>query len=83
MVRDDIADEVDSRIMAFSEQLHCEVVARRVQPDHGHLVVMITAMTAVSDGVLNKFRHPKEKPYWGSHFSSKGYCADTVVLDEE
>ena len=25
----------------------------------------------------------KKKPYWGNHFWSKGYCVDTIGLDEE
>src|SRR5512136_692656 len=94
VVRGEIAEEVDSCIMTFSEQLHCEVIERSVQPDHVHLVVMIPPKTAVSDyvgtvkgrtaiGVLNKFRRLKEKPYWGNHFWSRGYCADTVGLDSE
>jgi putative transposase len=33
--------------------------------------------------VLNKFRYLKEKPYWGKHFWSRGYCIDTVGLDSE
>jgi putative transposase len=33
--------------------------------------------------VLNKFRHLKQKPYWGNHFWSRGYCVDTVDLDSE
>ena len=79
VVRGEIAEEVDSCIMTFSEQLHCEVIERSVQPDHVHLVVMIPPKTAVSDyvgtvkgrtaiRVLNKFRRLKEKPYWGNHF---------------
>jgi len=32
---------------------------------------------------LNKFRELKEKPYWGNHFWSRGYCVDTVGLDAE
>ncbi len=94
VVTGDIAEEVDSCIMMFSDQLHCEVIERSVQPDHVHLVVMIPPKTAVSDyvgtvkgrtaiRVLNKFRRLKEKPYWGNHFWSRGYCADTVGLDSE
>jgi putative transposase len=89
-----IAEEIDSCIMTFSEQLHCEVIERSVRLDHVHLVVMIPPKTAVSDyvgtvkgrtaiRVLNKFRRLKEKPYWGNHFWSRGYCADTVGLDSE
>ncbi|MCP4604235.1 MAG: IS200/IS605 family transposase, partial [Proteobacteria bacterium] len=33
--------------------------------------------------VFNKFRNLKNKPYWGNHFWSKGYCVDTVGLDED
>jgi putative transposase len=33
--------------------------------------------------VLNKFRKLKQKPYWGNHFWARGYCVDTVGLDEE
>ena len=33
--------------------------------------------------VFNKFRHLKHKPYWGNHFWARGYCVDTVGLDEE
>ena len=33
--------------------------------------------------VLNRFRELRRKPYWGNHFWTKGYCADTVGLDEE
>jgi putative transposase len=94
VVKGDIAEEVDSCIMMFSDQLHCEVIERSVQTDHVHLVVMIPPKTAVSDyvgtvkgrtaiRVLNKFRRLKEKPYWGNHFWSRGYCADTVGLDSE
>jgi putative transposase len=94
VVKGDLAEEVDSCIMMFSDQLHCEVIERSVQTDHVHLVVMIPPKTAVSDyvgtvkgrtaiRVLNKFRRLKEKPYWGNHFWSRGYCADTVGLDSE
>jgi putative transposase len=90
----DIAEEVDTCIMTFSEQLHCEVIERNVRLDHVHLVVMIPPKVSVSEyvgtvkgrtaiRVLNKFRRLKEKPYWGNHFWSRGYCVDTVGLDSE
>ncbi len=25
----------------------------------------------------------KQRPYWGNHFRSRGYCVDTVGLDSE
>ena len=33
--------------------------------------------------VLNKYKNLKKKPYWGNHFWARGYCVDTVGLDEE
>ena len=33
--------------------------------------------------VFNKFKYLKEKPYWGNPFWAKGYCVDTVGLNEE
>ena len=33
--------------------------------------------------LFNQYRKLREKPYWGNHFWSKGYCVDTVGLDSE
>jgi len=33
--------------------------------------------------VFNKFRELKRKRYWGNHFWARGYCVDTVGLDEQ
>jgi putative transposase len=33
--------------------------------------------------IFNQFRHLKQKPYWGNHFWSRGYCVDTIGLDAE
>jgi len=63
-------------------------------PRPTRLVVMVPPKLSISDylgiikgrtaiRVFNKFRKLKTKPYWGNHFWSKGYCVDTVGLDEE
>ncbi len=44
-------------------------------------VGIVKGRTAIR--VMNKFRHLKQKPYCGNHFWSRGYCVDTVGLDEE
>jgi len=65
-----------------------------VQPDHVHLLAMIPPKISVSDycgmikgrtaiRVFNRFKKLKEKPYWGNHFWTEGYCVDTVGLDSE
>ncbi len=89
-----MGDEVSRCIRSFSDQQGCEVVELNVQFDHVHLLVMVPPKISISKlvGILkgrtairvfNKFRHLKHKPYWGNHFWAKGYCVDTVGLDEE
>ena len=89
-----VATEVERCIRAFSEQKKCEVVELNVQVDHIHLLVMVPPKISVSDfvGILkgrtairvfNKFKELKNRPYWGNHFWARGYCVDTVGLDEE
>lgn len=89
-----VATEVERCIRAFSEQKKCEVVELNVQVDHIHLLVVIPPKISVSDlvGILrgrtairvfSKFKELKQRPYWGNHFWARGYCVDTVGLDEE
>jgi len=78
----------------FSSRKGCTIEELNVQLDHVHLLIMIPPKVSISDllGILkgrtairvfNKFKHLKEKPYWGNHFWSKGYCVDTVGFDAE
>jgi len=94
VISGEIADEVSNSIRACSERLKCEIVELNVRIDHVHLLIMIPPKISVSDyagtvkgrtaiRVFNKFRNLKEKPYWGNHFWSRGYCVDTVGLDSE
>jgi len=89
-----VGKEVDRCIRAFTERQSSEVIELNVQSDHVHLLVMIPPKVAVSDFVgtvkgrtairiLNQFQELKQKPYWGNHFWARGYCVDTVGLDEE
>ena len=89
-----VATEVERCIRAFSEQKKCEVVELNIQMDHVHLLAMVPPKISVSDfvGILkgrsairvfNKFKELKNRLYWGNHFWARGYCVDTVGLDEE
>jgi putative transposase len=89
-----VAEEVRSCIRAFSEIQKAEVVELNVCKDHVHLLVLIPPKVSVSNfvgtikgrtaiRVFNRFRKLKHKPYWGNHFWAKGYCVDTIGLDEE
>ena len=94
ILTDQLGLDVDGSIRAFSEQLKCEIVELNVQIDHVHLLVMVPPKISISDYVgtvkgrtairiLNKYKKLKQKPYWGNHFWSRGYCVDTVGLDSE
>ena len=89
-----VGEEVERCVRAFSEQQGCEVIELNIQVDHVHLLVMVPPKVSISGfvgtlkgrtaiRVLNKFRDLKQRPYWGNHFWSRGYCVDTVGLDEE
>lgn len=89
-----IAEEVKRCIRVFAEQQGSEVVELNVQSDHVHLLALVPPKVSISSyvgtlkgrtaiRVFAKFRHLKHKPYWGNHFWTKGYCVDTVGLDEE
>ena len=89
-----VAMEIERCIRAFSKQLESEVIELNVQVDHVHLLAMVPPKVSISSfvgtlngrtaiRVFNKFRHLKQKPYWGNHFWARGYCVDTVGLDAE
>jgi putative transposase len=89
-----LASDVEACLRGFSERLGCEVTEINVQPDHVHLLAMVPPKLSISDymgtikgrtaiRVFNKYRHLKQKPYWGNRFWSRGYCVDTVGLDAE
>jgi len=89
-----IGNEVGNLIKAFSDQKRVEILEMNVQPDHIHLVTMIPPKISVSEccgiikgrtaiRVFNKYKELRQKPYWGNHFWTEGYCVDTVGLDSE
>ncbi len=89
-----IAREVEKCIRSFSEQLGAEIIELNIQIDHVHVLVMVPPKVSISTyvgtvkgrtaiRVFSKFKDLKNKPYWGNHFWSRGYCIDTVGLDSE
>ena len=88
-----ISDEVSRCIRAFTEHQKGEVVELNVQVDHVHLLVLVPPKVSISNfvgtlkgrtaiRVFSKFRELKRRPYWGNRFWARGYCVDTVGLDE-
>ena len=90
----EIARDVEAGIRGYSERQGGEVVEVSVQVDHVHLQVLVPPKVSISNFVgtikgrtairiLNRHKELKRKPYWGNHFWARGYCVDTVGLDEE
>jgi len=88
-----VAEEVERCIRAFTEQQKGEVTELNIQNDHVHLLALVPPKVSISSfvgtlkgrtaiRVFNKFRELKRRPYWGNHFWARGYCVDTVGLDE-
>ena len=94
ILQDNVSYDVENTIRSLCAQHGCDIIELNVCIDHVHLLVMIPPKRSISSfvglvkgktaiRVLNKFRHLREKPYWGNHFWARGYCVDTVGLDSE
>ncbi len=90
----EVGFEVMKTVRVFSERLGCEIVELNVQADHVHLLIKVPPKVSISKllgsvkgktaiQVFRQFPYLKKKPYWGNHFWAKGYCVDTVGMDEE
>ncbi|BDD03995.1 IS200/IS605 family transposase [Aureibacter tunicatorum] len=94
ILKGEIKNEVEKCIRTFSEQKKCVLTELNIQEDHVHLLVQIPPKLSISDymgiikgrtaiRIFGKFKHLKCRPYWGNSFWAKGYCVDTVGLNEE
>jgi putative transposase len=94
ILRGNIARFVEQKIRALCEWKRAEVMELSVQEDHVHLVVSIPPKVSISEllgilkgktaiKLLKSYPGMREKPYWGNHFWSRGYCVSTIGLDEE
>jgi len=94
ILKDEVREEVEHCIRLFADQKGCTINELNVQQDHVHLLIMVPPKESISGivgtlkgrtaiRVFNKFKSLKNRHYWGNHFWSKGYCVDTVGLDEE
>lgn len=72
----------------------CELKELNIQIDHIHLVVSMPPKLSISKlmgivkgktaiKIFKSYPQLKMRPYWGNHFCSRGYCVDTIGLDEE
>jgi putative transposase len=89
-----VKEHLRKDIEMLIEWLGCEKKELNIQIDHIHLEVSVPPKVSVSRlmGILKgktaikifkSYPELKKKPYWGNHFWSRGYCVDTIGLDEE
>ena len=89
-----IKRQLEKDIEMLLEWIGCEKKELNIQIDHVHLIVSVPPKVSISRlmGILKgktaikifkSYPQLKKKPYWGNHFWSRGYCVDTIGLDEE
>ncbi len=89
-----IKTQLTKDIEMLIEWIGCEKKELNIQLDHVHLIVSVPPKISISRlmGILKgktaikifkSYPQLKKKPYWGNHFWSRGYCVDTIGLDEE
>ncbi|MCW7764520.1 IS200/IS605 family transposase [Photorhabdus luminescens] len=93
ILKNNVGKEVYKQIRISSEQLGIEIVELNVQIDHVHLLVKIPKLSVsqvlghlkgrTAIRLFNKFPYLRKKKLWGNHFWARGYCVDTVGINEE
>ena len=89
-----VKDLLSKDIPMLLEWKSSELIEMNIQIDHIHLVVSVPPKVSISTlmgtlkgktaiKIFKSYPQLKVKPYWGNHFWAKGYCVDTVGLDEE
>jgi len=90
----DIAKMVEHKIKAVCEWKGIEILELNLRKDHVYMVATIPPRISISEamGIIKRktaialfkwHTNLKEKPYWGNHFWSRGYCVTTIGMDEE
>ncbi|PTA92133.1 IS200/IS605 family transposase [Kluyvera sp. Nf5] len=94
ILRNNVGKEVYKQIRISSEQLGIEVVELNVQIDHVHLLVKVPPRLSISHVIgylkgktalrlFSKFPNLRKNKLWGNHFWARGYCVDSVGINEE
>lgn len=94
ILRNNVGKEVYKQIGISSEQLGIELVEPNVQIDHVHLLVKVPPRLSISHVIghlkgktalrlFSKFPYLWKNKLWGNHFWARGYCVDTVGINEE
>ncbi len=89
-----VADLLRDNIRSLCEWKRVEIKEMNIRQDHVHIVVSVEPKLSISQlmrilkgktaiKIFRSYPGLKEKPYWESHFWSRGYCSSTVGLDED
>ena len=90
LVKDNLSKDIPMLIKWKSS----ETIELNIKKDHVHLIVSVPPKISISQlmGVLKgktaikifkSYPKLKTKPYWGNHFWARGYCVDTIGIDED
>ncbi len=90
----DIGRIVDHKIRTVCEWKGIEILELNIMKDHVHMVATIPPRMSISEAMgIIKWKtaialfeghsNLKQKPYWGNHFWSRGYCVTTIGMDED
>ena len=94
ILQGEVKREIKKTLQVYCGRMGCEITELNIQADHVHLLVKMPPKQSISKllGVLKgktaiqvfrQFPNLKKKPYWGNHFWARGYCVDTVGLNQE
>ena len=94
ILKGEVGKFVETTVRSLCEWKKVEILELNVQEDHVHMVAGMPPKLSISSlmGILKgktaiklfkSYPVLKEKPYWGNHFWSRGYCVSTIGLDEE
>ena len=91
ILKNDLAKFVESNLRMLCQWKKIEIIELNIQLDHIHTILEIPPRLSISDvmGILKgktaikifkSYTKLKQKPYWGNHFWSRGYCVDFKKL---
>jgi putative transposase len=94
ILKGDIGEMIEEKIRELCDWKKAEIMELNVREDHVHMVVSIPPKVAIAEllgllkgktaiRIFKSHQGLKQKPYWGNHFWSRGYCVTTLGLDEE
>ena len=94
ILKGNVGKFVEESIRSLCEWKAIDVMELNVREYHVHLVAGIPPKVSISEAMgmlkgktaiklFKSYPALKKKAYWGNHFWSRGYCVNTIGLDED